>query len=55
MVGCSDTDPSKRALTNDYNHRYYYDAEERLVQVDGTFGNCSTAIACAAPVRAISC
>ena len=37
-------------LTNDGVHNYYYDAENRLVQVDGTFSNwpnnCSTATAC---------
>lgn len=30
----------------DGNHTYFYDAENRLVQVDGTFGTCSTATAC---------
>ncbi|MGH9740230.1 MAG: RHS repeat-associated core domain-containing protein, partial [Candidatus Acidiferrales bacterium] len=27
-------------------HNYFYDAEDRLIQVDGTKGNCSTATAC---------
>jgi len=30
----------------DGNHYYYYDAENRLIQVDGTLGTCSTATAC---------
>ncbi len=33
-------------LTQDASHHYFYDAENRLVQVDGTFGTCSTATAC---------
>ncbi len=33
-------------MTNDGNHTYFYDAENRLGQVDGTFGTCSTATAC---------
>lgn len=33
-------------LMQDANHSYFYDAENRLIQVDGTFGNCSTATAC---------
>jgi RHS repeat-associated protein len=33
-------------LTNDGSHTYIYDAENRLTQVDGTPGNCSTASAC---------
>jgi len=33
-------------MTNDGNHTYFYDAENRLIQVDGTFGTCSTATAC---------
>lgn len=33
-------------LLGDGNHSYFYDAENRLIQVDGTFGNCSTATAC---------
>lgn len=33
-------------MTNDGNHAYFYDAENRLVQVDGTLGTCSTATAC---------
>jgi len=32
--------------TYDGSHTYFYDAENRLVQVDGTFGTCSTATAC---------
>ena len=27
-------------------HHYYYDAENRLIQLDGTLGTCSTATAC---------
>jgi RHS repeat-associated protein len=27
-------------------HQYFYDAENRIIQVDGTLGNCSTATAC---------
>jgi len=27
-------------------HQYFYDAESRIIQVDGTLGNCSTATAC---------
>jgi len=30
-------------LTNDGSHSYFYDAENRLVQIDGTAGTCSTA------------
>ncbi len=33
-------------LTYDGSHTYFYDAENHLAQVDGTFGNCSTATAC---------
>lgn len=33
-------------VTQDSSHYYYYDAEDRLIQVDGTLGNCSTATAC---------
>ena len=33
-------------LLNDGTHGYFYDAESRLIQVDGTLGNCSTATAC---------
>lgn len=33
-------------MTYDGNHTYFYDAENRLAQVDGTFGTCSTATAC---------
>ena len=34
-------------LTYDGNHHYYYDAENRLIQVDGTLGGgCSSATAC---------
>lgn len=33
-------------MTNDGNHAYFYDAENRLIQVDGTLGTCSTATAC---------
>jgi RHS repeat-associated protein len=27
-------------------HRYFYDAENRIIQLDGTLGSCSTATAC---------
>jgi RHS repeat-associated protein len=33
-------------MTGDGIHTYSYDAESRLIQVDGTAGNCSTATAC---------
>ena len=33
-------------MTYDGAHTYYYDAENRLIQVDGTFGNCSSAWMC---------
>jgi RHS repeat-associated protein len=33
-------------MTSDNIHTYTYDAESRLIQVDGTAGNCSTATAC---------
>lgn len=33
-------------MINDGSHSYYYDAENRLIQVDGTVGNCSSATAC---------
>ncbi|PYV68464.1 MAG: hypothetical protein DMG96_36360 [Acidobacteria bacterium] len=33
-------------MTHDASHTYFYDAENRLAQVDGTYGNCSTATAC---------
>ncbi|MGH9687972.1 MAG: RHS repeat domain-containing protein [Candidatus Acidiferrales bacterium] len=33
-------------ITYDGVHNYYYDAENRIIQVDGTIGNCSTATAC---------
>lgn len=33
-------------LTADGSHTYFYDAENRLIQVDGTAGSCSTATAC---------
>ena len=33
-------------LLNDGSHQYFYDAENRLIQVDGTLGNCSAATAC---------
>src|SRR5262249_44270379 len=35
-----------RNLTHDGNHTYFYDAENRIVQMDGTLGSCSTATAC---------
>ena len=33
-------------LMNDGTHNYSYDAENRIIQVDGTLGTCSTATAC---------
>ncbi|MGB2671013.1 MAG: RHS repeat-associated core domain-containing protein [Candidatus Acidiferrum sp.] len=33
-------------MTYDGSHTYFYDAENHMVQVDGTFGTCSTATAC---------
>ena len=33
-------------MTANGNHTYFYDAENRLTQVDGTLGTCSTATAC---------
>jgi RHS repeat-associated protein len=33
-------------VIQDSLHHYYYDAENHLLQVDGTFGTCSTATAC---------
>jgi RHS repeat-associated protein len=33
-------------VIQDSMHHYYYDAENHLLQVDGTFGTCSTATAC---------
>jgi RHS repeat-associated protein len=33
-------------MTKDLYHQYYYDAENRIIQVDGTLGKCSTATAC---------
>ena len=33
-------------MTSDGSHTYYYDAENRIIQVDGTLGTCSTATAC---------
>ncbi len=33
-------------LLNDGSHSYFYDAENRLIQVDGTLGTCSSATAC---------
>jgi uncharacterized protein RhaS with RHS repeats len=33
-------------LLHDATHTYAYDAENRIIQVDGTPGNCSTATAC---------
>jgi RHS repeat-associated protein len=33
-------------MTNDGNHTYFYDGENRLIQVDGTLGTCSSATAC---------
>ena len=33
-------------LTYDGTHHYYYNAENQLIQVDGTLGTCSTAAAC---------
>jgi RHS repeat-associated protein len=33
-------------LLSDKTHSYFYDAENRLIQVDGTLGTCSSATAC---------
>jgi RHS repeat-associated protein len=33
-------------MTHDASHQYFYDAENHLLQVDGTLGTCSTATAC---------
>jgi RHS repeat-associated protein len=33
-------------MTADGSHHYFYDAENRLIQVDGTLGTCSSATAC---------
>ncbi len=33
-------------MTHDGSHTYYYDAENHLIQIDGTLGTCSTATAC---------
>jgi RHS repeat-associated protein len=33
-------------LSNDGSHSYFYDAENRIIQVDGTLGTCSSATAC---------
>ena len=33
-------------LSNDGSHNYFYDAENRIIQVDGTLGTCSSATAC---------
>jgi RHS repeat-associated protein len=33
-------------LLSDKTHNYFYDAENRLIQVDGTLGTCSSATAC---------
>jgi RHS repeat-associated protein len=33
-------------MTHDASHSYFYDAENRIIQVDGTLGTCSTATAC---------
>ena len=33
-------------VTSDAMHFYYYDAENRLIQVDGPLGNCAAATAC---------
>ena len=33
-------------MTHDGSHIYYYDAENHLIQIDGTLGTCSTATAC---------
>lgn len=31
---------------NDGTHTYYYDGENRIIQVGGTLGNCSSATQC---------
>lgn len=33
-------------MTYDGSHTYFYDAENRIIQVGGTLGNCSTATTC---------
>jgi hypothetical protein len=33
-------------MTYDGSHNYYYDAENRLIQVDGILGTCSSATLC---------
>jgi RHS repeat-associated protein len=33
-------------MTHDASHSYFFDAESRIIQVDGTAGNCATATAC---------
>lgn len=33
-------------LLSDGSHSYFYDAENRIIQVDGTLGTCSSATAC---------
>jgi RHS repeat-associated protein len=33
-------------LTYDGTHHYYYDAESRIIQIDGTLGTCSSATVC---------
>lgn len=33
-------------MSSDGAHTYYYDAEQRIIQVDGTLGTCSTATVC---------
>jgi RHS repeat-associated protein len=33
-------------MTHDASHGYFYDAENRIIQVDGTQGTCSSASAC---------
>ena len=46
MQGQDDAYDAAGNLTADGNHTYFYDAENRLIQVDGTLGTCSTATAC---------
>jgi YD repeat-containing protein len=33
-------------MTGDGSHTYYYDAEGRIIQIDGTLGTCSSANVC---------
>jgi RHS repeat-associated protein len=46
IVGSGVTYDALGNVTNDGFHAYFYDAENRLIQVDGTLGTCSSATAC---------